>query len=207
MQERLAQLWYRVPGQQRIVALIGIVLLAFVVFTTTSSLLAVRPGVVNAAARPTATPLPRAGFTYYTDDTDGFQLQFPAHWEQIDQNPGVEFDDNAQNPVYILQVLLPTNQGTNPDWVAAELDKLQQTTNVTDIVRAPGIVQAHFGNVVWSGGAALLKEGDSTIAVQVLATTYDGRTYVVNELVANGDIADAENRYFDAMLNSFAFLS
>ena len=151
---------------------------------------------------------PGPGYLLFTDMDAGFEIEYPQHWTPTAQHPGVEFDDDAADPDYIVQVLLPTvAQDPNTDWVTYELEQLRTNTGATSFTQQDGIAGRVIGGQQWNGGAATLLVGENTIDVQVFATVYQGKPYVVNLAAANGSIVQAQSEYFDAMLNSFAFLS
>lgn len=194
-------------------ALIGLVLLVIAGMVVTS--LAQSPNTQRGvsgpvptatALLPTATPLPQPGYAYYTDHASGFQIQYPHSWQSIPQNPGVEIDDSAQNPAYVMQVLLPAEtQDATTDWVAYELNNLRQTSGTTAFKRLDGTLQLQAGGLTWTGAAATLQQGTTTINVQVYSTVHLDRTYVINLLAANAPIETARARYFNTMLNTLAF--
>ena len=156
----------------------------------------------------TPTPLPQPGYLYYTENTSNFQVQYPAGWATMPQNPGVEIDDNAQNPTFVMQVLLPTdNQNPQTDWVQYEFDNLRQTSGTSNFQSIAGVTQFVIGGEEWMSRTAMLQQGNNMIAVRVLATVHLGRPYIINMLAANVDIATAQSRYFNAILSTFAFLT
>lgn len=160
----------------------------------------------TASQTPFPTPLP--GFALYVEANSGFQLQYPQQWDNIAQNPGIEFDDNAQNPVYIVQVLVPTDsQDANIDWVTYELERLNETTNATNFQRQADVPQRTISGELWNGGEANLTVGADSITVQVYATIHQGKPYLIN-LIADSDVMlTAQAEYFNTMLDSFTFLS
>ncbi len=162
----------------------------------------------SATLSGTQPPTPFPQFAWYVDAESNFQLQYPQSWEYIQQQPGVEFDDNTQDPNYIVQVLLPNvGPATPSDWVAYELDKLRQTTNASSMSLAKGRQQRQIGGELWESGAATLITGDETLQVQVFATVHAGVVFLINLIVANTNPATAPPQYFEVMLDSFAFLS
>ena len=140
-------------------ALIGI-MAALVLFTLVGSGIATIGGrgtTATAAPTPTATlasltptPQPTPGFAYYTETVSGFQLQYPQTWQVITKNPGVEFDDNAQNPTYVLQILLPSaTLDLQTDWVQYEFANLRQTAGTSNFQQTGGTAQMTIGGVPW----------------------------------------------------------
>jgi hypothetical protein len=195
-------------------ALVGGVLLTLLGLIASSVQFAHHPtGVAAATATPTqlvatSTPPAKAGFTYYTETVSGFQTQYPTNWEHIPQNPGVEFDDSAQNPTYILQILVPTEgSDSTTDWVQYEMNNLRQNAGTTGFQQTAGTQQAIIGGVTWTGGAATLQQGTTTIAVQVYATVHKDRAYIINMLAANTSLEAARAQYFNSILDSFNFLA
>jgi hypothetical protein len=204
--------WRRYRWSVALIALTVVVLLVLVAGSLLPSSSA-PPRATSATPTPTlpaASPTPALlpGFIYYTDNVSGFQAQYPASWQSISHNPGVEFDDSVQNPTYILQILLPTDsQDTTTDWVAYELRTLSQQVGQGHFIQLPGTVTLIAGGSLWTGSAAQITQGQTTIAVQVVVTVHEGRVYVINMLAANVSMSEAQARYFNEILDTFIFLS
>ncbi len=208
------------PWQQRhpwTLALIGITVALVLVALIGSGLSAVGGHGTTATAAPTPTPplasltptpMPTPGYMYYTETVSGFQMQYPQSWQVITKNPGVEFDDNAQDPTYVLQVLLPNaTLNLQTDWVQYEFGNLRQTAGTSNFQQTGGTTQLMIGGVAWTSGQAQLQQGTTTIAVRVLATVHHDRAYIINLLAANISMTTAQQQHFDAMLATFMFLS
>lgn len=170
----------------------------------------------TATATPSETPTPAAmlGFHYYTDTADGFQVQYPLDWVNSPANPGTEFADDTKNPGYIVQVLMPsttTAVGVNEEsgastWVNYELNILAKQWQ-GNFQQVPGPTQPQtIGGVVWQSGVALLSGNQARIRVQVFATVYQGRPYIINLLAADDRFAAGTIQFFTPMLHSFVFL-
>lgn len=156
----------------------------------------------------TPTPSPKPGFTYYTEAVSNFQMQYPIGWVAVPQNPGVEIDDNAPSPTYIMQVLMPTaNLDLQTDWVQYEFNNLRQTSGTSNFQQVGSLSQMVVGGELWSSKLATLQQGTNTITVRVLATVHHDRAYIINLLAANVDMTTAQTRYFNDILNTFAFLT
>ncbi len=197
--------WLRISAIALVAALIVVVGLAL-----TARQLAEMTVVLGSSATlsGTQTPTLLPQYNWYVDAESAFQMQYPQSWEYNQQQPGVEFDDNTQDPNYIVQVLLPNvGQVTTNDWVAYELDKLRQTTNASSMSLANGRQQRQIGGDLWESGAATLVTGEETLQVQVYATVHAGTVFLINLIVANTHLATAPPQYFEVMLDSFAFLS
>ncbi len=160
------------------------------------------------AALPSPTPPPRPGFLYYTETLSSFQVQYPAAWQAIPQNPGVELDDSTANPAYIMQVLLPSDsQDQATDWVQYEFSNLSQQAGPSNFTQLSHPGQMTLNGIVWQTGEAHLQQGVTSISVLVLATVHNNRAYVINLLAANQSMAEARRHIFDQILETFAFLA
>jgi hypothetical protein len=147
------------------------------------------------------------GMVAYRDDESGFQLYYPTGWESIPLNPGVELDDDDQNPAQIVQVLLPNdNQDPTADWVEYELDKLQHIAGGTDFQVIPGSPDEVIGGMSWKGGAATFQLSGATVAVQIYATVHNQQAYIINLLTKSMPLTTARQQSFDAILQSFVFV-
>jgi hypothetical protein len=193
-------------------ALIGSVALLVVIAVVSSSLAIIAPPHRHAR---TATPTPVAptptlvpGFAYYTEATSGFQVQYPQSWQVITKNPGVEFDDNVQDPTYVMQVLVPSAMmASQADWVQYELTNISQTAGVSALQQIGSDTQVLVGGVAWTSATAQVQQSNIIIAVRVLATIYHDRAYIINLLAENTPTGVATPNEFAPMLASFAFVA
>lgn len=188
----------------------------------------------TATLMPTATPLsvPTAmpGYQPLVDSTDGFVIQYPLAWTCSTSNPGIDCMDSPSAQNYRLQVQLPggwtgADTGKNPDdasvWVDYALSAFSDVPGRTYQRLADANQSAVIGGVIWQGGAAVVgiepdnasNEATATptqplalIRVQVYATLYSNRPYIIALYAANDQFDAGSARYFQPMLNSFAFL-
>ena len=182
----------------------------------------------QAQTRPTATPspsptatliptaTPNGGFQVYRDQADGFLIQYPIGWVSSPASPGIEFADDEKAPEYIMQVLLPSNSavpgldGTDHDattLVNYEMDRLASQWPQGAFSRVPGPVPTErIGGVTWQGATGLISSNQTRIRVQVYATLYQGKPYVINVLASDERYSLGNVEYFTTMLHSFVFL-
>lgn len=216
------------PRRVRALSVAGavLVMLTFLLLLSDSSPLqshrvtaaTVRP---TATARATATatvfptPTPMTGFQVYQDTTEGFLIQYPVPWTHAPASPGIEFNDNAKVPGYIMQVLVPGDatsvaQGQNAQdastWVNYELSNLAKQWG-SNYSQVPGPTPAvRVNTVTWQSGEAELSVNQTRIHVQVYATVHDGKPYIVNELAAEDQFTSGSQQYFTPMMRSLTFL-
>jgi hypothetical protein len=169
------------------------------------------------APAPTVTASPTVaslGFQLFKDRADGFTIQYPDGWIASPLNPGMQFADDSNETGYAMQVALPgaaalanppqdvTNSGA---WVEYELSYLQSKYPQNFVRLSNGQISRTIGGVVWQGGAGLITNNSAGIRVQVFATVYHGRPYVINLLAVSDRFSAGEIEFFDPMLNTFAF--
>jgi hypothetical protein len=153
----------------------------------------------------------------YTDLAQGFLLQYPETWTPTPLSGEVDFKDtNNADLSFEMFVLLPNpdllpSQETDAQSAAAWVDHVLNTETQlhgSEFVRTAGPIPAgHFANTDWQSGIGLLGEGAAKVRIQVYVTIHQGRPYVIG-LAANNTSFDFANQdYFDAMLQSFSFLS
>jgi hypothetical protein len=180
----------------------------------------------RAAATPTATatatatvlptPTPMSGFQVYTDQAQGFLLQYPEMWTLTPLSGEVDFKDtNNADLSFEMFVLLPNpdllpSQETDAQSAAAWVDHVLNTETElhgSEFVRTVGPIPAgHFANTDWQSGIGLLGEGAAQVRIQVYVTMHEGRPYVIGLAANNAAFDFADQDYFDAMLQSFTFL-
>ncbi|HEX8996904.1 MAG TPA: PsbP-related protein [Ktedonobacterales bacterium] len=169
------------------------------------------------AAAPTATASPTVaalGFQLYNDRADGFTIQYPDGWIASPLNPGMQFADDSNETGYAVQVALPGSSTlatppqdvNNPSaWVEYELSYLQSKYPQNFVRLSDGQTTRTIGGVQWQGGAGLITNNSSGIRVQVFATVYHGRPYLINLLSVSDRFSAGMIEFFNPMLNNFAF--
>ena len=167
----------------------------------------------TATATPLPTPLP--GFALYVDNKSGFMIQYPDTWGKENLVPSIQFYDNAQS-TYVVTVL-PADPSSGPantdataaamNWVNLTLNGIQQEESVQNFQRITGPTPAlHAGGQVWQSGVATFGPDTAPNRVQVYATVYDGKPFVIT-LVAPDDLFEnGQEHYFEPMLATFQFL-
>ena len=190
----------------------------------------------TATAVPTATPLPSPtampGYQPLVDSADGFVIQYPLTWTCSSSNPGVDCIDSPTEQNYRVQVQLPGswtgadtghNAGDASVWVDYALSAFSNVPGRTYQRLSDANRSVAFGGVTWSSGAALVGiepdgsngSADATatptpplvlIRVQVYATLYNNHPYIIALYAAKDQFSSGMSRYFQPMLNSFAFL-
>jgi hypothetical protein len=177
-------------------------------------------GVAYVTDPPTVTPSPspteQAGFQVYTDAPDGYVMQYPKSWSLDSSSPPVvQFSDNSTETGYVAQVGTPTDAAlTDPTkdtssattWVNYELNIFAQKYPQNFILLNSGQTTRVIGGVIWQSGAGLITNNSSGIHLQVYATVYNGKPYLINLLSAQDRFTAGSLEFFDPMLASFAFL-
>ena len=168
-------------------------------------------------ATPSPSPTPQTGFLVYTDKTNGFLVQYPQTWS-VDStaSPVTQFSDDSNETGYVMQVALPPPSAlpdSNSDpakattWVNYELNIFAQKYPQNFILLDSGVTTREIGGVVWQSGAGLITNNSSGIHLQVYATVYQGKPYLINLLSAQDRFSAGTLEFFDPMMSSFAFVS
>ena len=174
----------------------------------------------TATTRPTATPstvptpTTRTGYVLFVDTADGFLLQYPAGWSHRLNYPGAQFSDDASNTTFEMLVLLPSDSAAsglrgNPNdphsWVNFAMQSFA-TDYAGDFQEDAGpLPAATFAGSTWQTGRGLITDQVS-IRVQVYATVYQGKPYIIGLFAADATFNLADKVYFQPMRESFEFL-
>jgi hypothetical protein len=173
--------------------------------------------VPTATATAIPTPTIRSGFQIFIDTSDGFLLQYPVGWTHRLSNPGAEFTDDAVNTTFEMQVLLPSDSAAaglsgNPNdptsWVNFAMQSFA-TQYASDFQQDAGpLPAATFAGATWQTARGLISDQMSqvSIQVQVYATIYQGKPYIISLYAAAGVFSLADRVYFQPMLQSYVFL-
>ncbi len=170
-----------------------------------------------ATVTPSPSPTPQTGFLVYSDKANGFLVQYPQNWS-VDSSaaPVIQFSDDSNETGYVMQVALPAASAlpdTRSDpakattWVNYELNIFAQKYPQNFILLDSGVTTREIGGVTWQSGAGLITNNSSGIHLQVYATVYQGKPYLINVLAAQERFDAGTLEYFDPMINSFAFLT
>jgi hypothetical protein len=173
-------------------------------------------------ATPSIVPSPtlRSGFQLFIDNTDGFLLQYPTGWTHRLSNPGAEFADDAVNATFEMQVLLPSDSAAaglsgNPNdpasWVNFAMQSFASLYAGNFQRDAGPLPAATFAGSTWQTGRGLISDqvgqvSQASIRVQVYATIYQGKPYIISLYAADGTFNVADLVYFQPMRESFEFL-
>ncbi len=165
-------------------------------------------------ATPTVLPTPtiQPGFQLFVDNADGFFVQYPVSWTHRLTNPGAEFADNANT--FEMQVLLPSDSAAsglqgNPNdpesWVNFAMQSFASLDAGNFQQDAGPFPAATFAGTTWKTARGLITDQVS-VQVQVYATVYQGKPYIIALYAADGTFNAAEVAYFKPMRQSFEFL-
>jgi len=184
-----------------------------------------RPRSIEAHAQPTATltpgptatplPTPRPGFALYVDTKSGFMIQYPAVWGKDDLVPSIQFYDSVQS-TYVVTIL-PANPNGAPsasdatvaalNLVNLTLGGIQQEESVQNFERITGPTPSvQVGGQTWQSGIATFGPNNATNRVQVYATVYDGKPFVITLVAPDNLFETGQELYFEPMLATFQFL-
>ncbi|MGO8948535.1 MAG: hypothetical protein ACLQUY_12920 [Ktedonobacterales bacterium] len=186
------------------------------------------PPTVRTRSKPTATILPtvtpsvfptptiRSGFQLFVDTTDGFLLQYPVGWTHRLINPGAQFADDASNATFEMQVLLPSDSAASglsgdpndPEtWVDFAMQSFANESAGNFQQDVGPLPAANFGGTTWKTARGLITITDQvSIQVQVYATVYLGKPYIIALYAPDGAFHAADMVYFQPMRESFEFL-
>ena len=170
-------------------------------------------------ATATATPTPGAlpGFAYYADPKADFTLQYPAAWMAAPKDSGVEFyTADTQETEYVVDVLpeggasaggVANDPTEASQWVDLALQGVQQQESVQNFLRVTGPLPAvTIGGQTWQSGAAVFDVLQLHSRVQVYATLYQGKPYVITLLAPDASFTAGDRQYFKTMLATFQFV-
>jgi hypothetical protein len=211
-----------VLGSVVVVALLLILVIADVAHPTSAERLAHQhTPTATIAPTPTMTvnptPTSQPGFQIFVDTGDGFLLQYPIGWTHRLSNPGAEFSDDAVNTTFEMQVLLPSPSAAaglsgNPNdptsWVNFAMQSFA-TQYASDFQQDAGpLPAATFGGTTWQTARGLISDQVSQvrIQIQVYATIYQGKPYIISLYAAADAFNVADMVYFKPMRESFEFL-
>lgn len=165
----------------------------------------------EATATPvaTATPSVPAGFTQYTDDTNGFSVAYPQSWtkstESSGGDSGVQFLDTSDAADWLVLV---SSQTLSPsEVITTENTLLQASSSDQTDTNLQGPTTVTYGGASWTQETADATDSGTTLTASVLATSHGGKEYIVFELASKDSFATIDQQYFQPMLNSFTFAS
>ncbi|HEV2237221.1 MAG TPA: hypothetical protein VGR57_11225 [Ktedonobacterales bacterium] len=173
------------------------------------------PPTPTATAVPTIGALP--GFAIYADPKSTFTLQYPASWMASPKDSGVEFyTADTQQTEYVVDVLPEAGASTSTttgdptealQWVNMALQGVQQQESVQNFLRVTGPLPAvTIGGQTWQSGTAVFDVQQLHSRVQVYATIFEGKPYVITLLAPDASFTAGDHLYFRTMLATFKFI-
>lgn len=173
----------------------------------------------TATLAPTPTPVPIDGFQFYRDPANHYIVQYPLGWVVSSDNAsqGIEFCDDCNNPGYIVQVNTPSNlgdvgppanQNTAAGWVTYALNGLSSRLQTGTLNTLGPQQPITIGGVVWQSGGGLVTDGSGTVRfrVQVYATVYEDKPYILVLSTTDDRFTAGTIQFFGPMLQSFEFV-
>jgi len=223
------------PPQKRnsVVMVVGIVCLVFAIITVGifGALFALRGGnngqptptpVVQATATatptpsPTATatpsptavstPAPDANFSWCTTCTQsGYLIEFPNGWSQgaTQDSQGTQFTDTSQTDIYAA-VKNPSGAASANDLLTGDTGEFSSQNGYTQPQPAQS---ATIGGTNWSYQTFTYQPNGQTEQVNVYATIYQGKGYVIELQAQQAQFSTIYAQYFSPMLTRFQFVA
>lgn len=213
-----------IPWAMTTIALIIVGMLALLLADTRTTDAAVRPTPTTTpaptvTAAPTATPVPIDGFQFYRDPSNHYIIQYPLGWVVSSDNTsqGIEFCDDCNNPGYIVQVNTPSNLGdvgpppnenNAAGWVKYALNGLASHLQSGTLTPSGAQQPIVIGGVVWQSGSGVVTDssGGASFRVQVYATVYEGKPYILVLSTTEDRFTAGTIQFFGPMLQSFEFV-
>ncbi len=148
------------------------------------------------------TPLPNPGFAWCDQcRNEGFTTQYPSGWSQSStpDGTGIRFTSPVSSEIAAsFKVPGATNQ-TPDDLVNAELANLPGVTNVSSTTTTT------IGGTTWRTASADYQQQNQD-HIQVYATVYQGKAYLIEIQAPHDQFDQMNNQYFATMLATFQFV-
>lgn len=221
--------------RMNVVMVVGIVCLVFAIITvgTFGAIFALRSGnnqqpaitpVAQATATPTPTPTPSptpsptptpvptavptptpdANFSWCNSCTqNGYLIEYPNGWSQggTQDQQGTQFTDAAQTDTYAA-VKTPGGSASATDLLTADTGEF---SNQPGFQGPQGTQSATIGGTNWSYQTIFYQSNGQIEQVNVYATIYQGKGYVIELQAQQSQFAPAYAQYFTPMLTRFQF--
>ncbi len=153
-------------------------------------------------ASPTA-PAPNPGFSWCDQcRNEGFTTQYPSGWSQSStpDGTGIRFTSPDSGEIFAsFKASGPTTQ-TPDQLVASDIQALQPAaTNISPTTTTT------IGGTTWRAAAADYQPGQVD-HIQVYATVYQGKAYLIEIQAPQASFQQMNNQFFATMLATFQFL-
>jgi hypothetical protein len=171
----------------------------------------------TATTAPTPTMTAASGFQIFVDASDGFQLQYPVGWTRQTNSSITEFSDDSVSTTFQMQVFPPISlENASPPgdpndpttWVNFAMQSYALGFAGRFQQDAGPLPAATFAGATWQTGRGLISDQASqvSIQIQVYATIYQGKPYIISLYAAADAFNVADMVYFQPMRESFVFL-
>ena len=214
------------PVQKRsnVIMIVGIVCLIFAIITVGifGAIFALHGGnnqpaptpVVQATATPTPTPSPTpsptpapdANFSWCTSCTQsGYLIEYPNGWSQntTQDQQGTQFIDPSQTDIYAA-VKTPSGGTSATDLLNADTNEFSSQPGF----QGPQSTQsATIGGTNWSYQTIFYQFNGQMEQVNIYATIYQGKGYVIELQAQQAQFSTIYAQYFAPMLTRFQFVT
>jgi hypothetical protein len=154
---------------------------------------------------PTATPFAGYAWCGISCSSNGFVVQFPMGWNQgaTQDSTGIQFLNPAQQDEYAAFKTPGTTTSTADALVSTDL----QTSFASKPGYAPptGTQSTTIGGVTWVYQSASYQLNSQPEQIEVYATVYQGKGYVIELQAASSQFSTVNTQYFATMIGSFQF--
>jgi hypothetical protein len=152
------------------------------------------------------TPMPDASFSWCTSCTQGgYMIEYPNGWSQstTQDQQGTQFTDAAQTDTYAA-VKTPGAGASATDLLAADTGEF---SNQPGFQGPQGTQNATIGGTNWSYQTISYQLNGQPEQVNVYATVYQGKGYILELQAQQGQFANIYGQYFNPMLTRFQFVA
>jgi hypothetical protein len=154
---------------------------------------------------PTATPFTGYSWCGTACSTNGFVVQYPIGWnqQQTQDNTGLQFLNPAQQDEYAA---FKTPGVTTSTADALIMNDLQANFATKPGYTPPtGTQSTTIGGVTWVYQIASYQLNNQPEQIEVYATVYQGKGYVIELQAASSQYSTVNTQYFATMIGSFQF--
>ena len=160
---------------------------------------------------PSPTPSPTAtadtGFVLCdtTCTTNGFTIEYPTGWLQSTPDTStIEFNSPTQTDVYALFRTPGMTSSNANNLVMTDLTN-NYAMKKTGYVAPTSTSNTNIGGANWTYAIAMYQLNGATERVEVFATVYQNKAYIIELQAPDAQFDTLNTSYFEPMLNRFQF--
>jgi hypothetical protein len=160
----------------------------------------------SATATPVATATPNipAGFTQFTDTTDGYSIAYPSSWEKSTASGATVIIDVTDNVEVVVGAV---NGNLSASEISSQEKGFFQSASGGHYSNVKGPTKVTYGGESWTKETADMSLAGQPSTASVMIANHGSKAYIIAYSAPKSSFSTLDQQDFEPMLNTIIFLS